>query len=93
MNQLIPQRNERSGVGVRWPGWSKYSHQVPKASTIPLRPTASRPAVRPSSSNATWNPAAGAACFLVCALATLLTGRTIKAPRLRRLVDEIEHRV
>jgi hypothetical protein len=29
--------------------------------------------------------AAGAACFAACALATLLTGRTTKSPRLRRL--------
>jgi hypothetical protein len=34
---------------------------------------------------ANWNTALGAACFLVCALATLRTGRTAKAPRLRRL--------
>jgi hypothetical protein len=34
---------------------------------------------------ANWNTALGAACFLTCALATLLTGRTFKSPRLRRL--------
>jgi len=34
---------------------------------------------------ANWNTALGAACFLACALATLLTGRTLKSPRLRRL--------
>ena len=34
---------------------------------------------------ANWNTALGAACFLACALATLRTGRTAKAPRLRRL--------
>lgn len=34
---------------------------------------------------ANWNTAAGAACFGVCALATLRTGRTTKSPRLRRL--------
>lgn len=34
---------------------------------------------------ANWNTALGAACFLTCALATLLTGRTLKSPRLRRL--------
>ncbi len=34
---------------------------------------------------ANWNTALGAACFLACALATLLTGRTVKSPRLRRL--------
>jgi hypothetical protein len=34
---------------------------------------------------ANWNTALGAACFLACALATLLTGRTFKSPRLRRL--------
>jgi hypothetical protein len=27
----------------------------------------------------------GAGCFLACALATLLTGRTLKSPRLRRV--------
>ena len=34
---------------------------------------------------ANWNTTLGAACFLTCALATLLTGRTLKSPRLRRL--------
>jgi hypothetical protein len=34
---------------------------------------------------ANFNTAAGAACFEACALATLLTGRTTKSPRLRRL--------
>ena len=34
---------------------------------------------------ANLNTAVGAACFLVCALATLRTGHTIKSPRLRRL--------
>jgi hypothetical protein len=34
---------------------------------------------------ANWNTALGAACFLSCALATLLTGRTLKSPRLQRL--------
>jgi len=34
---------------------------------------------------ANWNTALGAACFLTCALATLLTGRTLKSPRLRRV--------
>jgi len=34
---------------------------------------------------ANWNTALGAVCFLTCALATLLTGRTLKSPRLRRL--------
>jgi hypothetical protein len=29
--------------------------------------------------------AAGAACFLACAVATLVSGRTLKSPRLRRL--------
>jgi len=32
-----------------------------------------------------WNTSLGAACFLACAVATLLTGRTTKSPRLRRL--------
>jgi hypothetical protein len=36
---------------------------------------------------ANWNTSLGAACFLACALATLLTGRTLKSPRLRRLHD------
>ena len=39
---------------------------------------------------ANWNTSLGAACFLACALATLLTGRTLKSPRLRRL-HELEH--
>ena len=39
---------------------------------------------------ANWNTALGAACFLACALATLLTGRTFKSPRLRRL-HKLEH--
>ena len=34
---------------------------------------------------ANWNTALGAACFLTCALATLLTGRTLKSPQLPRL--------
>ncbi len=34
---------------------------------------------------ANWNTSIGAACFLACAAATLLTGRTLKSPRLRRL--------
>jgi hypothetical protein len=41
---------------------------------------------------ANWNTALGAACFLACALATLLTGRTHKSPRLRRL-HKFEHAV
>jgi len=41
---------------------------------------------------ANWNTSLGAACFLTCALATLLTGRTLKSPRLRRLRElELEH--
>jgi len=39
---------------------------------------------------ANWNTAAGAACFLACALATLRTGRTSKSPRFRR-IRAIEH--
>jgi hypothetical protein len=38
---------------------------------------------------ANWTTALGAACFLACAVATLLTDHTFKAPRLRRL-DELE---
>src|SRR5512142_508095 len=34
---------------------------------------------------ANWNTALGAACFLACALATLLTARTVKSPRLQLL--------
>ena len=34
---------------------------------------------------ANWNTALGAACFLACALATLLTGSTFKSPNLPRL--------
>ncbi len=34
---------------------------------------------------ANWNTSLGAACFLACALATLLTGHTLKSPRLRRV--------
>jgi hypothetical protein len=41
---------------------------------------------------ANWNTSLGAACFLACALATLLTGHTLKSPRLRRL-HELEHSV
>ncbi len=49
---------------------------------------------------ANFNTALGAACFLACALATLLTGRTLKSPRLRRLREleqivarDVEHTV
>jgi hypothetical protein len=45
---------------------------------------------------ANWNTGLGAACFLACALATLLTGRTLKSPRLRRLHEletAVEHDV
>jgi peptidoglycan/LPS O-acetylase OafA/YrhL len=41
---------------------------------------------------ANWNTALGAACFLTCAVATLLTGRTVKSPRLRRL-HNLEHAI
>ena len=41
---------------------------------------------------ANWNTALGAACFLTNALATLLTGRTHKSPRLQRL-HKLEHTV
>jgi hypothetical protein len=41
---------------------------------------------------ANWNTALGAACFLACAVATLLTGRTLKSLRLRRL-HGLEHAV
>ncbi|MGZ6669515.1 MAG: hypothetical protein ACXVH3_33060 [Solirubrobacteraceae bacterium] len=34
---------------------------------------------------ANWNTALGAACFLTCAMATLLTGATFKSPELPRL--------
>jgi hypothetical protein len=38
---------------------------------------------------ANWNTALGAACFFACALGTLLSGHTLKSPRLRR-VRELE---
>jgi hypothetical protein len=41
---------------------------------------------------ANLNTAAGAACFLACAVATLLSDRTFKSPRLRR-IHELEHDV
>jgi hypothetical protein len=44
---------------------------------------------------ANFNTAAGAACFLACALGTLWTGRTTKSPRFRRLraiEDAVERR-
>jgi hypothetical protein len=41
---------------------------------------------------ANWNTSLGAACFLACAAATLVTGRTLKLSRLRR-VREFEHAV
>jgi hypothetical protein len=40
-----------------------------------------------------WNTALGAACFLACALATLLTGVTVKSPRRLRRLRALEHRV
>jgi hypothetical protein len=39
---------------------------------------------------ANWNTALGAACFLACALDSLLSGEVSKMPRLRRL-HELEH--
>jgi hypothetical protein len=39
---------------------------------------------------ANWNTAAGAACFLACAVATLRTGRTVKS---RRRLHRLEHAV
>ena len=42
---------------------------------------------------ANWNTAAGAACFLVCAAATLRTGRTVKTPLLSRLERSVERLV
>jgi hypothetical protein len=42
---------------------------------------------------ANWNTALGAACFLACALGTLLTGRSFKFPRLRKLENEVERLV
>ena len=38
---------------------------------------------------ANWNTSLGAACFFACALATLLTGRTLKSPRLLGALLEI----
>lgn len=40
---------------------------------------------------ANWNTAAGAACFAACAIATLLSGHTMKTHPLRRLVHDVEH--
>ena len=45
---------------------------------------------------ANWNTALGAACFLACAVATLLTGSTFKSPslpRLHRLEADVKHDV
>jgi uncharacterized membrane protein YhhN len=39
-----------------------------------------------------WNTVLGAVCFLACAVATLLTGHTLKSPRLWRL-RRFEHEV
>jgi hypothetical protein len=41
---------------------------------------------------ANWTTAAGAACFLACAVATLFSGRTHKSPRTHRLTT-LEHAV
>jgi hypothetical protein len=43
-----------------------------------------------SQAAANWNTALGAACFLACAVDTLLTGEVSKMPALRR-VRELEH--
>ncbi len=42
---------------------------------------------------ANWNTALGAACFLGCAVATLLTGRTVKSPQRLRRLRALEHTV
>lgn len=42
---------------------------------------------------ANWTTAAGAACFVACAVATLRTGRTVKAPWLDRLGQKVERLV
>jgi hypothetical protein len=42
--------------------------------------------------DANWNTALAAARFLTCALATPLTGRSTRSPRLRRL-HRVEHAV
>jgi len=42
---------------------------------------------------ANFNTALGAACFPTCALATLLTGRTLKLPRLHRLEADVKRDV
>ena len=42
---------------------------------------------------ANLNTVLGAACFLTCALATLLTGRTLKSPRLHRLEADVKRGV
>jgi uncharacterized membrane protein YhhN len=42
---------------------------------------------------ANWSTAAGAACFLACAAATLRTGRTVKSPWVSRLERTVERMV
>ncbi len=42
---------------------------------------------------ANWSTAAGAACFLACAVATLRTGRTVKTPWVSRLEQKVERLV
>jgi hypothetical protein len=42
---------------------------------------------------ANWSTAAGAACFLACAAATLRTGHTVKAPWVSRLERTVERLV
>ena len=42
---------------------------------------------------ANWTTAAGAACFLTCAVATLHTGRTVKSPWVTRLEQTVERLV
>jgi hypothetical protein len=42
---------------------------------------------------ANWNTAAGAACFGACAVATLISGRTVKAPRRLRALERAAARI
>ena len=76
------------------PGWWEPRSTCLAASSSGSRrsPATSfpRPARCSTWPGANWNTALGAACFLACALATLLTGRTLKSPRLQRL-HKLEH--
>ena len=84
---LWPARGTRAGGAGRQPPRLRV-----------LRDLRGRRLSRPSTGSildlawANWNTALGAACFLVCALGTLRTGRTTKSPRFRRL-RALEHTI